>query len=146
MNFLNPIPKKPEDQNLMSFIYSETVIYFILIFSVLIFLLQNSFILSFQYALSNLFLHYLFFGFFALPIFLFVSNTTYCIIFSYRKKTDFLLILIYRIFLILTIFVMLFSYYNRTINHYIGNILFTFFPIFCLFNLISNLWQIHKLK
>ncbi len=146
MNFLNPIPKKLEDRNLMGFIYWESAIYLILIFLVFIFLLQNSFLLSFQYALSKLFLYYLFFGFFTLPIVLLVSNIIYCIIFSYRKKTDFLLILIHRILLILTIFVMLFSYYNHTINYYIGNTLFTFFPIFCFFNFVSSIWQIHKLK
>ena len=146
MNFLNPIPKKPKDKALIGFIYSETVIYLILIFSVLIFLLQNSFHLGFQYALNYLFLYYLFFGFFTLPIFLAVSNIIYCVIFSRRKKTDFLLILIYRVLLILTIFVMLFSYYNRTINHYIGNTFFTFFPIFCFFNFVSSIWQIYRLK
>ena len=150
--FLNkPVPKNPIDKNLLNFLYFETCVYLFSILAILIFLLQNSFRVSFEYALNNLFLYFLYFGFYFLPFFILIINLTYCFHFGRRKKTDFLFIFIFRILAILIIFILVilflfFNYnYNRRILYLITEISFITPPIIAFVNLFCNFFQIYKL-
>lgn len=152
LKFLNkPVAKNPTDKNLLNFLYFETCVYLFIILAILVFLFQNSFRVSFEYALNNLFLYFLYFGFYFLPFFILIINLIYCFHFGRRKKTDFLFIFIFRILAILAIFILVilflfFNYnYNQRILYLITEIGFIAPPIIAFGNLFCNLFQIYKL-
>ena len=82
MGFLEPSAKNPTNKSLMVFIYCEVMIYVVSILLILAFLLQNSFRISFEYALRNLFLYYLYFGFLAFSFANFLDIDEYYLLFS----------------------------------------------------------------